>query len=357
MNTLTLLIRNARLFDGINFSQKDILIREGKVERIASDLPACADRVFNAAGMTALPGLVDVHVHMAGHSSPGWSIDPSRGAFPFGVTAAADASAFRGTCGMMESAPIKTGAFVITGTKDPFSFEALLERLDRYGDRVLGVKVCYDTKFDPGLTDEKKLEAICAFVHSRGLPLLVHTTRSPIPMDVLLSMLAPGDIATHVYHPGPNSADADGFACLRKAKERGIWLDSCICANEHADFRIYREAVAAGAEPDLIGTDMADEIAFTRGGRYGLTMCMTVARLMGMEEEKVFRAVTSNAGRALRRPWGILKEGGAADIALLQWCTEPLDLTDHSGNRIASDFGYRCRLTVTDGRIVYEDRS
>ena len=352
---MILLIQNGRVFGDTGFSKKAVLIRDGMVERIAADISVEAERVFNAAGMTVLPGLVDVHMHMAGHSSPGWSIDPERGCFPFGVTAAADASASHGNRSLMESMRIKAGAFIITGTKEPFSFDAASELLARYGDRVLGVKVCYDNKFNPALTDEKKLISICDFAHSHGLPLAVHTAHSPVPMDVLLSVLSAGDIAAHVYHPGPNSADEDNFACLHKARQRGIWLDSCICGNEHVDFRIFRAAVAAGAGPDLLGTDQADEIAFTRGGRYGLGMCMTVARLMGMTEEAIFHAVTGNAGRALRRPWGSLKEGAPADLAVLQWCREPVDLTDHSGNRITSEYGYRCRLTVANGDIVYED--
>jgi len=351
-----LLIRNGRFFDGADFFQRDILVRNGMVERIADSIPVKADCVFDASGMTVLPGLVDVHMHMAGHSSPGWSVDPECGCFPFGVTAAADASASRGNQEKLASMQIKAGVFVITGTKDPFSFDAAMEAMDRYGSSVLGVKVCYDNKFDPKLTDEKKLMAICDFAHGQGLPLAVHTAHSPVPMDVLLSVLSAGDIATHVYHPGPNSADEDGFACLHKARHRGIWLDSCICGNEHVDFRIFREAVASGAAPDLMGTDLADAIAFTRGGRYGLCMCMSVARLMGMDEKNVFRAVTVNAGRALRRPWGQLKEGTPADLAVLQWCEEPTDLTDHCGNRITSDYGYRCRLTVANGKIVYKDR-
>ena len=97
---MTLLIQNGRFFDGTDFSQRDVLVRDGVVEQIAAEISVKADRVFDASGMTVLPGLVDVHMHMAGHSSPDWSVDPERGCFPFGVTAAADASASvsRGRC-------------------------------------------------------------------------------------------------------------------------------------------------------------------------------------------------------------------------------------------------------------------
>lgn len=349
----TLLIKNGRVFDGQNFITADVLIRDGIVKKLAPGIRKDADRVFDAAGMTVLPGLVDVHLHMKGVSPPSWSVDAAAGCFPFGVTAAADASASRGDRAYLEALEVKNGVFVITGTKEPFSFDAALERLERYKDRVLGIKVCYDSKFDPGLTDEKKLISICEFAHSRGLPLTVHTAHSPVDMDTLLSVLAPGDIATHVFHSGPNSAADDGFVCLQKAKERGVFLDSCICAGEHTDFEIFRKAIANGIYPDLMGTDLADEISGRSGG-YGLTVCMSVARVLGMPEDAVFRAVTGNAGKALRKPWGVLQEGGPADIAVLQWEAAPVELSDRSGHRIKSEKGYRCRLTVKDGSIVYE---
>lgn len=352
----SLLIQNGRVFDGQRFMAADVLIDGGLVERIAPRIRADADRVFDAAGMTVLPGLVDVHMHMKGVSSPGWSVDAEKGCYPFGVTAAADASASVGDKALLDTFGVESGAFVITGTKEPFSFEKALQRLERYGDRVLGIKVCYDDHFDPDLKDEKKLIAICEFAHSRHLPLTVHTAHSPVAMDTLLSVLSPGDIATHVFHGAPNSAAEDGFDCLKKAQARGVFLDSCICANEHVDFEVYRKAVAAGVYPDLMGTDLADEIAFTRGGRYGLTMCMTVARVLGMPEEHIFRAVTCNAAKALRRPWGRLEEGGAADLAVLRWQEEPMDLTDHQGHRLTSEYGYRCQLTIKDGNIVYEEQ-
>lgn len=349
----TLLIKNGRVFDGYRFMDADVLIRDGIVARIAPGICENADRVFDAADMTVLPGLVDVHLHMKGISSPDWSIAPETGCLPFGVTAAADASASRGDRALLESLPVRNGVFVITGTKEPFSFDMALQRLAQYGDRVLGIKVCYDNTFNPDLTDEKKLIAIRDFAHSRHLPLTVHTAHSPVCMDTLLSVLSAGDIATHVFHSAPNSAAEDGFACLQKARKRGVFLDSCICAGEHADFAVYRQAIAAGIYPDLLGTDLADEIAGHSGG-YGLTTCMTAARVLGMPEEAVFRAVTGNAGEALRKPWGVLKEGGQADVAVLQWSDAILSLTDRNGHRLTASQGYRCRLTVLAGDIVHE---
>ena len=349
---MKLLIRGGRVFDGRQFIEADVLLRDGLVERIGCGITG-ADRVIEAAGMTVLPGLTDVHLHMKGISSPGWSVDAREGCFPFGVTAAVDASASRGDKALLDTFPVETGVFVITGTKEPLCFDVTMQRLERYGDRVLGIKVLYDQKANPALTDEKPLQQICDFAHGRGLPVLVHTANSPVPMDVLLSVLEPGDIATHVFCGGQNTAQDDDFACLKKAKQRGVLLDSCICGGEHVDFSVYRKAIEAGVYPDLLGTDLAEEIAGRSGG-YGLTTCMTVTRLLGMPEDAVFRAVTGNAGKALGRPWGRLEEGLPADLALLQWTAAPVDLTDRQGRRVTSDRGYRCRLTIRKGTPVYE---
>lgn len=339
-----LLIANGRVFDGEKFVQGDVLVNGGIVEKIGKDLTA--DRVFDAAGMVVLPGLVDVHLHIKGISSPAWSVDAEKGCFPFGVTAAADASASQGDRERLEKLPVKNGVFVVAGTKEPFSFDTVLQRLQRYGERVLGIKVLYDCKMNPALTDAEKLIAIRDFARKRNLPLTVHTANSPVSMDALLSVLETGDIATHVFCGGENSAADDDFTCLKKAQARGVLLDSCICAGEHANFEIYRKSIAAGIYPDLIGTDLADEIACCG---YGLTACMTVARVLGMPEEAVFRAVTGNAGKALHRPWGRLQEGGPADLAVLQWAQTPMALSDSSGNRLESEHSYRCHLTVSDG--------
>ena len=349
---MTLLIRGGRVFDGRQFIEGDVLIRDGVIAQIGT-VTADACQIVEATGMTVLPGLIDVHLHMEGISSPGWQISPEKACLPFGVTAAADASASRGDEGLLEGFPVKTGVFPIVSTKEPLSFDVTLERLARYGHRVLGLKVIYDQKANPALQDEKILEKICDFAHSRDLPVLVHTAHSPVSMAKLLDVLAPGDIATHVFCGGANSAQADGFACLKKAKQRGVILDSCICGGEHVDFSIYRNAIRAGIYPDLLGTDLAEEIAH-RGGSYGLTTCMTVARLLGMPEEAVFRAVAGHAGKALRRDWGRLAVGAAADVTLLQWTDAPVDLTDRYGNRVTSEAGYRCFMTVRDGNVVFE---
>ena len=86
-----------------------------------------------------------------------------------------------------------------------------------------------------------------------------------------------------------------------------------------------------------------------------MTMCMSIAKMLGMSEEQVFRAVTSTPAKVLGKAdcWGHLKIGGIADIAVFDYTDEGYDLTDKAGNRVHSDVGYRCVLTVADGQIIY----
>ena len=68
----TLLIRNARIFigDGNVIESGSVLIRDGKIAAVygtpAPDAKQLHAEVIEAAGKTLLPGLIDVHVHLAG---------------------------------------------------------------------------------------------------------------------------------------------------------------------------------------------------------------------------------------------------------------------------------------------------
>ncbi len=67
-------------------------------------------------------------------------------------------------------------------------------------------------------------------------------------------------------------------------------------------------AIACGAAPHIISTDITRFSAYKRGGCYGLPMCMSIARHLGMEEEDILRAVTSTPAKALGQLWGYLEK-------------------------------------------------
>ena len=132
-------------------------------------------------------------------------------------------------------------------------------------------------------------------------------------------------------------------------------IDAGFAGHVHTDFSIFRTAVEQGVLPDVISTDITKFSAYTRGGRYGMTMCMSIARHVGMSEADIFRAATSTPAKVIGKDeWGTLRVGGIADLAVFDYTNESFDLTDKAGNRIKSDRGYRCLLTISDGQIVYK---
>ena len=86
-----------------------------------------------------------------------------------------------------------------------------------------------------------------------------------------------------------------------------------------------------------------------------MTMCMNIAKYMGMSEEAIFKAATSIPASVLGKEneWGSLSVGRVADIAVFDYTDEGFDLTDKAGNRIFCNEGYRCVLTMSDGQVVY----
>lgn len=60
----TVLIKNGHLIDSRTDTVADILIKNGRIERIAPNITQQADTVIDASGLAVLPGLIDMHVHL-----------------------------------------------------------------------------------------------------------------------------------------------------------------------------------------------------------------------------------------------------------------------------------------------------
>ena len=350
-----ILIKNGRVWDGTRFMRADILTEGQAISKIERDISINADFTYDAQGKLVSAGLVDAHVHMRGISSEKFGMQAEMSCFPFGVTAAADAGAGNGDKALLDSFLLKNAVFIEVSVEGNHAKLAEAQRrLSLYGDKAIGLKVYLDTTvFD--VRDVTPLREACALARERGLRVMVHSSHSPVPMAELLGTLGRGDILTHAFHGGENNASLDGFCSMRKAQARGVIIDVGFAGHVHTDFGVLRAAIREGIIPDLISTDITRCSAFTRGGRYGMTMCMSIARSLGMCEEDILGAVTSRSAKALGKEaeWGTLAPGRAADIAVLDYTDAPFTLTDQAGNSVSDTKGYRCMLTVIDGQVVY----
>jgi dihydroorotase len=350
-----ILIKNGRVFDGESFLYSDILTDGEVVSKIERNITDAADFTFDATGMTVSAGLVDIHTHISGVSCDKFGMQGDLATIPFGVTAAADASAELGSPAVTDAFAVKMLVFAKTLVENNHLKRDFTEEiLKKYGERAVGVKLYFDTN-SPDVKDATPLREVCEYARELGLSVMVHSSNSPCSMTELVSHLSKGDILTHAFHGGKNTALDNGFEALAVARERGVIVDVGFAGHVHTDFRVLGEAIARGVLPDVISTDITNLSAYKRGGRYGMTMCMSIARALGMSEDDIFRAVTSSAASALKMgdEWGHLRVGRRADIAVIDFTDQPFSLTDGAGNTVKSDKGYRCMLTVADGRVVY----
>lgn len=352
-----ILIKNGRVWDGEKFFFADILTDGRIIVKIERNISDNADFVYDAKGKTVSAGLVDIHVHMKGIASEKFGIEPNMSSFPFGVTAVNDAGSANGDRALLDSFAVKNTAFVGVDIRDNHAdFTVTEELLQKYGDKALGIKVYFDTTLTE-VRDITPLKEICDYAKNRNLKVMVHCSHSPTSMAEIVETLSAGDILTHIYHGGENSCTENEFKAFMIAKDKGVVMDAGFAGYVHTDFRNLEQTTKSGFLPDTISTDITCFSAYKRGGRYGMTMCMNMAKNVGMSEEDIFKAVTSSPAKVLgkEKEWGYLGKGRCADIAVFDYTDEGFDLTDNAGNQLKSDMGYRCILTVSDGQVVYRD--
>ena len=352
-----ILIKGGRLWNGEDFEYADVLTDGKVISRIAANIDEPADYVYDATGKTVTAGLVDIHTHMRGISIDKFGFDAHMCTIPFGVTAAIDVSAEKDNTDVIDTLMINSAVLVVANiVNDCADFTGTQKQLEIYGDRVVGVKVFFDTNA-PDVKSEKPLRQICEFAHQRGLRVMVHSSNSPVSFATLVDVLGKGDIITHAFHGGKNNSSLDSYESMKIAKERGIIIDVGFAGHVHTDFAVLGGAIARGVIPDVISTDITRCSAYCRGGRYGMTMCMSIARTLGMSERDIFKSVTVNAASAVGKypQWGTLRVGEAADIAVIDYSDESFELVDNVGNKVSSPTGYRCSMTMIDGEIIFRD--
>lgn len=350
-----ILIKNGRIWNGEEFFFADVLIDQKIINKIDTHIDTDADFIFDASEKIVSCGFVDAHMHMKGIAPPEFGISAEMSSLPFGVTAAVDAGGTQGDERLLNLLGIRTLALVCAELKnDKINLENAEKMLCAYGKKAVGIKLYLDTAM-PGIRDISPLYDVIEFAEKNNLMIMVHSSNSPVSMPELISSLRKGDILTHAYHGGKNNVSEDNFECIKSAKERGVIIDAGFAGHIHTNFKVLGNAVSCGAIPDIISTDITKFSAYKRGGRYGMTMCMSIAKTLGMCEEDIFRCITSSPAKAfgMINEWGYLKTGRCADVTVVEYTDEGFNLTDKAGNNVKSDTGYRCALTVFDGEVLY----
>jgi dihydroorotase len=119
----------------------------------------------------------------------------------------------------------------------------------------------------------------------------------------------------------------------------------------HTDFEVVRRGVGEGFWPDIISTDV------TRFNVEPLVrdVLFTASKFMaaGMTLEDALAAMTINPARAMGRPeLAELKEGGPANITVLELLKENITFLDFFGQSLNGTGRLCCRWLINKGKVV-----
>ncbi|MDQ7910143.1 amidohydrolase family protein [Phytohabitans sp. ZYX-F-186] len=379
-------IRAGRVLDpgqGID-GPLDIGIRDGRIAALGERLDhAGASRVIDAVapGRVVVPGLIDVHAHVArGAITPGVGMegcDPDEIGVRSGVTTVVDA----GSVGVANlaafpayiqpNARTRVLCYLNLGSH-AHSMPSLLDVHD-LSDVDAGA-IAKGVAANPGVVEGIKLRLVGPVVESHGedlvtlarkvarqhgVPLMVHigdrgaTRRGDADprrfaevTAFLLSNLDAGDILTHLCTPNVGGASDDDL--LRAARARGVVLDAAL-GRGNFGFATARRQREAGLPPDTISTDL------TALGRdfHSLVECMAKFMAVGYTLPEVVRMTTSAAAAALGLAdhIGAIAPGREADITILDVVAGDFRFEDTDGVEFTGGWGIAPVHAVRAGEL------
>ena len=358
---------------------RDIGIRHGLIEAVQADIPvARARQVINASGRLVTPGLIDLHAHTFPYGSAiGIAADelvPFQGtttAVSAGDAGANNFAAYRRF--IVASTRTRLYAFVHIANMGLAGFpvgelfnidfaqiEPAAKTVAENADIVLGVKVRMSQNViaQHGLEPLRRVIKACE-MSGTAAKIMCHIggVETPQLMSQILDLLRPRDILTHCYSGAPNVAGqftniVQGGKLLPaalEAKKRGVLFDVGHGGGSF-DYTVAEAAIAQGAPPDSISSDM-HVFSGNSPGMPFLTWVMSKFMNMGFSVEEVIAMATANPARAIDRipKLGTLQVGAPADVTLLEVIDGPVEFVDTRNNKRAGKVHIKPVQTVAGG--------
>ena len=361
---------------------RDIGIRNGVIEAVAADIPADrALRVISATGRLVTPGLVDLHAHTFPYGSaigiPADELVPFQGtttAVSAGDAGANNFAAFRRF--IVASTRTRLYAFVHIANMGLSGFpvaelynidfaqpEIAARTVAENADIVLGIKVRMSENViaQHGLEPLRRAIRACE-MSGANAKIMCHIggVQTPELMAQILDLLRPRDILTHCYSGAPNLGgkftnivqEGRLLPAALEAKRRGVSFDVGHGGGSF-DYTIAEAAIAQGAGPDTISSDMHVFSGNTPGMPF-LTWVMSKFLNMGFTLEQVVAMATVNPARAIDKlpKLGTLQVGAPGDVTMLEVVEGPVEFVDTRNNKRQGKAVLRPVQTVNGG-IVY----
>jgi dihydroorotase len=373
-----LLLQNGHVIDpatGRN-GRFDIAIVGERIARIAVNLPARqAKATVDASAYIVTPGLIDLHayvnaqaVYRQGDPSTSWrNVNPDHNALRHGVTTVVDG----GSTGwksfesfkrlVVDRSRVRVLAFlnIVSGgmregqaAADPSDLQVdkTVETARHHLDTIVGIRSPHLR--GAGLDGVER--SIRAAELMGGVALVEYLEQDGFEYRAALDRVRAGDLITHTFGLTTPVLDSKGnlSAALTDARKRGVLFDL-----GHGTrgfwFRNAVPAVRQGFLPDVLSTGMdKTSLLLPRAD-----MMTTLSKFlnMGVTIEDLVERVTMRAARAIKRPeLATLREGGLADIAVIEMQSGRFGFLDDGESRLQGDRRLRAVLTIRSGQVVWD---
>jgi dihydroorotase len=408
---MTLLLKNGNVVNGIDGEQNgvcDILIQDGNITKLADNINDPIAEVIDCSGLTIMPGIFDMHVHLR---DPGQTHKED-------LVSGTNAAAAGGVTGMM-CMPNTTPAI-----DTPELVRDIIERAETLKTKVYPCAAITKGLAGKELTDFAALKAAGAVaVSDDGMPvmnsglmmkamLLAAENRltivshcedldimrecgdsqlsetSAVLRDIILANYA--GVPVHLTHV--SLSDALGFVTNNgvvtcdvtphhftlgdtelKKRDADYKMNPPLRDYERDVDKIIREIVKDDSCVSCIASDHAphtpdekSDFDTAPNGVLGLEtlLAVTLTRLyheLNAPVEKIVRLLCINPRRILRIEGGVIKKGAIADLAIVdlneEWVVDPNKLHSKSKNTCFKEMTLKGKVkyTIVDGNIVFKD--
>jgi len=374
-----LLLKNGTVIDPSSgrHGRFDVAIVGERIARIAANLPAHRARTtVDASAYYVTPGLIDVHAYVnaqavfrQGDPRTGWrNVNPDHNTLRHGVTTVVDG----GSTGwksfesfkqlVIDRSQVRVLAFLNIVGGGMLEGEAAAAPSDLQVDEAVGTArrhsgtiVGIRSPHLRGAGIDGVERSIRAAEAMGGVALVEYLETEGLDYrQLVLERLRTGDLITHTFGLTTPLFDSNGNLTntITAARKRGVLFD----LGHGTQGFWFRNAVPAarmGFLPDVFSTAMdKTSLLLPRAD-----MMTTLSKFlnMGVPIEQLLERVTMRAARAIKRPeLATLREGGLADIAVIEMQTGRFGFLDAGHSRLRGDRRLRAVVTIREGRVVWD---
>ncbi|MBI0401223.1 amidohydrolase/deacetylase family metallohydrolase [Cyclobacterium marinum] len=381
-----ILIKNGHVIDPKNEIDgvMDVAIKDKKIAKVTKNIKEkSAKKVIDAEGLIVTPGLIDIHGHHffgteshRDYNNSFSSLPPDGFTFRAGVTTVADA----GSPGWKNFQTYKEHVInrsktrvlvfinivgegmsgVSTREQDTTDMSPkMTAMIARQNPEIIGVKIAHYRGHEWG-PYKKAVQA----AEIAKIPVMVDLGGADpaLPLStLLLDVLRPGDILTHMYGgdhsghgPKEGTLNADGKVWPHwfEAQEKGLIFDVGHGGGSFL-FRVAVPATQQGFYPNTISTDL--HTGSMNAGMKDMLNVVSKMMNLGMSLQEAITASTWKPAQVIQREdLGHLSEGAEADLAIFNLHEGQFGFIDSSGAAFKGSKKLETELTLRAGRIVWD---